>query len=491
MLKTKFKFVIIVLGFFVALCLFNTNTVNAIQDNTVREWNVIVPNEIEKDLIFGSLDWTNNSGVMLELDPFVLWNLSKNTTKLDSIVRSDGIVYQDVYVEIQENINEVINKKDNSKMPIKEIEGKKYVQFNLPILIKSNGQYLPKPNFEEYNLSLKSDEQNLTEVNFRIGAMQTEGKGYGSRLEIVDENDNYIGEDTGKTMASWTGGSQTQIFTSYDYSDAYYRLALSQNVGDSIYIDKIGTLKYTGQEVVGNMKVPYYIYKMKITDTSMFNKQQNISFLVEIIDKDTKQGAYNDIQFNILGDTRQTYTVNDESKNIGISINAATDVGVSLKADTINETDKTYIEMKNVVADNKDYFWIGAYDIKLVGGNYEGELLLTFDLGEENNGKKVYIVHRLNNGDFEDFYEVVENGKVTIKVTELSPFLLAYEEETTEGQTQGQIEQVTTNETNNKATAEGEKDDTPKTGTNSTILNNLGLITLVAISVIIAKRFVK
>ena len=72
MLKTKFKFVIIVLGFFVALCLFNTNTVNAIQDNTVREWNVILPNEIEKDLIFGSLDWANNSGVMLELDPFEL-----------------------------------------------------------------------------------------------------------------------------------------------------------------------------------------------------------------------------------------------------------------------------------------------------------------------------------------------------------------------------------------------------------------------------------
>ena len=169
-------------------------------------------------------------------------------------------------------------------------------------------------------------------------------------------------------------------------------------------------------------------------------------------------------------------------------------MGVSLKADTIDEADRTYIEMKNVVADNKDYFWIGAYDIKLVGGNYEGDLLLTFDLGEENNGKKVYIVHKLNNGDFEYFYEVVESGKVTIKVTELSPFLLAYEEQST-GQTGGQSEQSTTNETsnetNNEATVKGEKDNTPKTGTDNTVLNSFGLITVLGSAALITKIFVK
>ena len=326
----------------------------------------------------------------------------------------------------------------------------------------------------------KDDKGAEIEKKFEIFSFQTEGKGYSAYLEIVDKYGNYIGTDNGKMMAAWRNGSQTQIFTSYDYSEAYYRLALSQNVGDSIYIDKIGTLQYTGQEDVQNMKSAY-VYKMKITDTSMFNKQQNRSFLVEIIDKDTKQGAYNEIEFIILGDTRQTYTVNDDSKNIGISLNAATDIGVSLKADTIDENNNTYIEMRNVIADNKDYIWIGAYDIKLVGGDYEGDLLLTFDVGTENNGKKVYIWHKLNNGNMESFNEVVENGKVTIKVTELSPFLLAYEGQATE-----QTEQPTNNETNTETTKKGEKDETPKTG-NENINIILGTIILIIFVKIITK----
>lgn len=488
MLKTKFKFIVILLGFLTVLCLFNTSTVNAIEFVGNNDWKVLIPNEIEKDMIVELYANSLNGSITVSADPFVLWNLSKNTTKLDSIVSSDGIVYQEIYIEIPDNVIEVTNKTDDKEFTIEQIEGKNYMKYDMSILEKKENKYLPTYYWADYTLEFKDNENKTIDEIFKIYFNLYEGKGYGSRLEIVDENNNYIGQDNGKTMSSWSGGSQTQIFTSYDYSDAYYRLALSQDVGESIYIDKIGTLKYTGQEVVGNMKVPYYIYKMKIEDTSIFYKQQNIDFLVEIVDKNTKQGAYNEITFNILGDTRQTYTVNDESKNIGISLNAATEVGVSLKADTINEADNTYIEMTNVVANNKDYLWIGAYDIKLVGGNYKGDLLLTFDLGEENNGKKVYILHKLNNGDFEHFYEVVENGKVTIKVTELSPFLLAYEEQPTE-QAEGETEQLTTNETANEEIAHGEKDETPKTGIDTKLnINNIGLITLVAI---ITKRFIK
>ena len=475
MLKTKAKYLIAILLFLVALILFNTNTVNAVTHIDTSKTEVIVPNEIEKDVIF-HLNGSSENSVKLELDPFILWNLSKNVAKLNTIVNADGYVYQDIYVKTEDNIVEVINKNDNSKMNIVKIDEKNYIQFNVPILVKTGNDYLPKEYRENYNLIFKDDKGAEIEEKFEIFSFQTEGKGYSAYLEIVDKYGNYIGTDNGKMMAAWRNGSQTQIFTSYDYSEAYYRLALSQNVGDSIYIDKIGTLQYTGQEDVQNMKSAY-VYKMKITDTSMFNKQQNRSFLVEIIDKDTKQGAYNEIEFIILGDTRQTYTVNDDSKNIGISLNAATDIGVSLKADTIDENNNTY----NVIADNKDYIWIGAYDIKLVGGNYEGDLLITFDVGTENNGKKVYIWHKLNNGNMESFNELVENGKVTIKVTELSPFLLAYEGQATE-----QIQQPTNNETNTETTKKGEKDETPKTG-NENINIILGTIILIIFVKIITK----
>ncbi len=463
MLKTKAKVLIGILFFIAVLCLFNTNTVNAV-NTVIGDWNILVPNEIEDNLIDEISSSQLNGHIVVSANPFVLWNLSKNTTKLNAIISNDNKVYLSIYIEVEENITEIKNKTDSTKFTLEQIEGKNYIKYDMPILEKKGSNYLPNYYWTKYDLEFKDSVNNITEKDITIHFGLIEAIGYGSRLEIVDENDNYVGEDTGKTMASWLGGSQTQIFTSYDYSDAYYRLALSQNVGDSIYIDKIGTLKYTGQKVMtfGDASVPYYIYKMKITDTSIFNKQQNIIFLLEIVDKDTKQGTYNEIEFNILGDTRQTYTVNDESRNIGISLNATTDIGVSLKADTINETDNTYIEMKNVVADNKDYIWIGAYDIKLVGGDYEGDLVITFDLGQENNGKRVYIWHKLSNGNMESFNEVVENGKVTIKVTELSPFLLAYE-----GQT---IEETTNNEINNEATAQGEKDNTPKTGTSTNMI---------------------
>ena len=111
--------------------------------------------------------------------------------------------------------------------------------------------------------------------------------------------------------------------------------------------------------------------------------------------------------------------------------------------------------MKNSITNNKNYIWISAYDIKLVGGNYEGELVITFDLGTENDGKTVYIVHKKSDGSFEDFKSIVENGKVTIKVDELSPFLIGYEK--TE-----QLENTATNET-----LKDEKDNTPKTGITS------------------------
>ena len=252
MLKTKAKYLIVILLFLVALILFNTSTVNAIEFTGDEEWKVLIPNEIEKDMIVELDADILNKGINVSADPFVLWNLSKNTTKLDSIVSSDGKVYQEIYVEIPNNVIEIINKTDDKKFTVEQIDGKNYMKYDMPILEKKGSNYLPNYYWTDYKLEFKDSENQTVAESFKIYFGLYEGKGYGSRLEIVDENNNYIGEDNGKTMSSWSGGSDTQIFTSYDYSDAYYRLALSQNVGDSIYIDKIGTLKYTGQEIVGH-----------------------------------------------------------------------------------------------------------------------------------------------------------------------------------------------------------------------------------------------
>ena len=478
MLKTKVKFLLAIGIVFITLCLFNTNTVNAVVHTDTSKWDVKVLNEIEKDLIF-SLNGANADTIYLELDPFKLWSLSKDTNKLDTLVKSDNKVYQDIYVGIQDNFSEVVNKDNNSKLEITQIDNKNYVKIEVAILCKTGNMYIPVNQKNKYNIQLKDINGELSKMALNIVTETTEAKGYNSWLEIVDENNNYIGNEeyylNGQVGSSWAGGSTTEVYTAYDYYGDYYKLSLSVNVGNTITIDKIGTLTYVGTEVSNKLDTPttMYVYKKKITDTSLLSKAQRHNFMIELVDSQTNQGAYNYIYFTVIGETRQTYTVNDESKSIGISLNGATDVGVSLKADTINENDNTYIEMKNSISNNNNYIWISAYDIKLIGGNYEGELAITFDLGTENDEKTVYIVHKKSDGRFENFKSVVENGKVTIKVDELSPFLIGYEK--TE-----QVENTTTDET-----LKDEKDNTPKTGiTSNSYPTIFALISILAIGTI-------
>ena len=78
-----------------------------------------------------------------------------------------------------------------------------------------------------------------------------------------------------------------------------------------------------------------------------------------------------------------------------------------------------------------------AYNIELIDGEYEGELTLTFNLGIENNNKNVQIWHKTHSGNIETFNEIVIDGKVTIKVQELSPFTIVYEKNCLNGDVNG------------------------------------------------------
>ena len=55
---------------------------------------------------------------------------------------------------------------------------------------------------------------------------------------------------------------------------------------------------------------------------------------------------------------------------------------------------------------------------------FKAPLTLTFQVGQQYNGRSVYILHRLQSGSVEQFTVTVANGEASITVTELSPFLL-------------------------------------------------------------------
>ena len=68
--------------------------------------------------------------------------------------------------------------------------------------------------------------------------------------------------------------------------------------------------------------------------------------------------------------------------------------------------------------------YLSTYDVHIDGG-YEGNITLTFDVGSQYDGRNVAIKHLLDNGNIETYTVTVKDGKVTVTVDSLSPFVLA------------------------------------------------------------------
>lgn len=68
--------------------------------------------------------------------------------------------------------------------------------------------------------------------------------------------------------------------------------------------------------------------------------------------------------------------------------------------------------------------YISTYDVHIDGG-YEGHITLTFDVGNQYDGRIVAIKQMLDNGNIETYTVTVKNGEVSVTVDSLSPFVLA------------------------------------------------------------------
>ena len=68
--------------------------------------------------------------------------------------------------------------------------------------------------------------------------------------------------------------------------------------------------------------------------------------------------------------------------------------------------------------------YLSAYDIHIDGG-YEGKIFIIFDVGKQYDGRNVAIKHLLDDGTIETYTITVKNGKVSLTVDSLSPFVLA------------------------------------------------------------------
>lgn len=81
----------------------------------------------------------------------------------------------------------------------------------------------------------------------------------------------------------------------------------------------------------------------------------------------------------------------------------------------------TYKALESKVADGMEV--LGAYEVS-VTGKAQGPFILTFQVGAHYNGRDAIVYHMIKDGKIEAKETVVKNGKITITIDSLSPFML-------------------------------------------------------------------
>ncbi len=107
-----------------------------------------------------------------------------------------------------------------------------------------------------------------------------------------------------------------------------------------------------------------------------------------------------------------------------VSVSGLLTEGAVLSVDPIAAGNIDYDALLSLVDTDANTI-IAAFNVAVTEGEYTGNLTLTFTVGEENNGKTLTIYHKNENGQTKTYTAECTDGKITIIVEELSPFLLA------------------------------------------------------------------
>ena len=111
----------------------------------------------------------------------------------------------------------------------------------------------------------------------------------------------------------------------------------------------------------------------------------------------------------------------DEETNVEVSTFG--DAGIKIQ---VTELDTDAEKAEVVVQQIGESDLVYSADVSIIEGEYSGTITVRFPIDEIYNGKKVKVIHLKDNGTVEVFDKKVENGYITIEVTELSPFYITY-----------------------------------------------------------------
>ena len=462
MSKTKVKFLIIVLGFLIALCIFSTNTVNAATEelqnivDLIPDEIVLNITELEATKIETTETWTNGRGA---IEKKINEILEENNVSLDAL--NIRIQYSPIY-GVSENSHynihtaDIIINKDNEN-----------VTKTISLKYSNSDKYNSVD--EQYVKNLKINHPEYIEVNLdTIDVFYNDIKAYSNFVnnyysKIVNDNSIELNIGFGATYIEYG------IFSGL--GEGATRLGLFKN---EVLYDVVKIPENATNFFVPVIDVPNTISEEDLKEyvLSIINNYINKSGYQEPVESTQctlKKGAtvkgvdipngYT-ITFNgtdsydlIIRQEESTLQIKDETTNIKIDTTTAVlPANTQLVANEIKEGE-TYNLATTVLKDLVNNMYV--YDITVrsngvkVQPNGAVKVSIPIPEGLDTNNLVVYRIDE--EGNKTEYTVTVE----TIDKTQYATF------ETDHFSTYVLGEKVNTT----TAIAEGEKDDTPKTGT--------------------------
>ena len=476
MLKTKVKFLIIVLGFLVTLCLFNTNTVNATTQEEIQRILDLIPNEMYLDIPEAEYEkvpelmksqiegiWINNG---IDIEKYKYECYQKMYSKEWFYVGRIIVNGKEKEIKLVFNNTDKFNSNDEQYVKKLKLENPKYLEMNLDYLTKYNNSDELWNWFQNYmkDYYTKKINDNSVKVTINLAAGTVEGLNLGTT----------------------EGGIYLNIFKNNKFYDVVHIGNLT--LIPVINVTQIENNSILKEEVVNEVKKYYPDYAKLIstvekglTDKNMVNtdRYQGIKDLYTIKLSTTKHPN----SLVIIRKADSSIQLKDEVTDIRINTDTTVlPADTQLVANEIKEGE-TYNLATTVLKDFVDKMYV--YDITLqsngvkVQPNGKVKVSIPIPEGLDTNNLIVYRVdEKGNKTEYKVKVETIENIKYAIfETNHFSTYVL------------GEKAEKTT--TNTETTAKGEKDETPKTGSKNTVINVLGTIAIITIATVVTKKLIK
>ncbi|MBR1884065.1 MAG: dockerin type I repeat-containing protein [Clostridia bacterium] len=215
-----------------------------------------------------------------------------------------------------------------------------------------------------------------------------------------------------------------------DLSKVYLRLLFDTYQGEKIEVEGgKGTLKYIGKIYKCydgiNISKEYHCYISKVSDLELEEKKSMLFPMIlnngyKITDY---LGAGYMFDPNLEEEVVEENEENKKEEELTDEISISYYGNSKFKIVQIDKEDEIYERIeKQLVNSSEEKLYEEVFDIYRVNGNYGEKIGLTFDIDEKYKGKKYRVLHLNNDGEFEKFEGIVENGKIEINVGSLSPF---------------------------------------------------------------------